>query len=502
MNPNDNPIFLTQKRLVHRGGVLAAILIAALIGLSLLSGLVAYLAVPQNFDFRSAQEAGRVFYGCVIGVEILVLVLGGFSRIALALANERKAGLWDSNRLTPLSPESLVAGYWFGPPLREFYMAVVLAGIGLVITLLGRLSPMLWLGTQILILSTALFFGLLAVLAGLVAQRPQNGLTLLAVFFFFQFPSFAAPKFLITNFLLPVFGIASLFGIGGPENRDVFGNWSGLPRVFGLPVYPLLLSLVLQLLTGVFVWRAVVRKTANPFSPLLLRWEAVALFAILVGVQHGLIWGIWGGEFSAPLNQSRFHNDFPLLSGVHGGTLLLGIILLAFSSPQPESVRMKALRAGATNLAAVFRISAVSLALALAAVAAVALLTQCALSFVDSWKSYLVAVGNLLSCLLVFALLLEYCRLRFRRRALGFVALWLFTLCVLPFILAIVFTNAAIAKLSLFAPGVIGLANPADENLNSLLGIVAGHLGIAFLLFLGWRRQWKQLLAKASTSQN
>jgi hypothetical protein len=34
----DNPIFLTQKRLVHRGGVLAAILIAALIGLSLLSG--------------------------------------------------------------------------------------------------------------------------------------------------------------------------------------------------------------------------------------------------------------------------------------------------------------------------------------------------------------------------------------------------------------------------------------------------------------------------------
>jgi hypothetical protein len=38
---SDNPIFITQKRLVHRAGVLAAILIAALIGISLLSGLIA-----------------------------------------------------------------------------------------------------------------------------------------------------------------------------------------------------------------------------------------------------------------------------------------------------------------------------------------------------------------------------------------------------------------------------------------------------------------------------
>ena len=104
MNPNDNPIFLTQKRLVHRAGVLAAVLIAALIGLSLLSGLIAYLVGPRNFDFRSPQDAGRMFYGWVIGVEILVLVIGGFSRILNVLANERKAGLWDSNLLTPLHP--------------------------------------------------------------------------------------------------------------------------------------------------------------------------------------------------------------------------------------------------------------------------------------------------------------------------------------------------------------------------------------------------------------
>lgn len=503
MNPTDNPIFLTQKRLVHRGGVLAAILIAALIGLSLFSGLVAYLAEPDNFSFRSAQEAGRMFYGWVIGVEILVLVIGGFSRISQTLANERKAGLWDSNRLTPLKPWQLVSGYWLGSPLREFYMAVVLAGIGLVIVLLGRLSPTLWLGTQILIFSTALFFGLLAVLVGLVAQRPQGGLILLLVFFFFQFPSFGAPKFLITNFLLPIYGIANFFRDNGDfGDGDSISTWNGLPQIFGVPVYPILLSLALQLLVGIFIWRAVVRKTANPFQPLLLRWEAVALFAVLIFVQHGLMWGIWGGQFPTEGSYGRFADDVPLLAGVHCGTFLLAMILLGFSSPQPESVRVKALRLGVNNFGAAFSASAVSLALALAAVVAAALLTQCAWSLAGSWKIYLIAVGNLLAFFLIFALLLEFCRLRFRRRALGFVALWLFVLCVLPFILAGVFTDAAVGKLSLLAPGVVALANSSEENLNNLLGIVAGHFGIAFLLFLGWQRQWKQLLARASAVQN
>jgi hypothetical protein len=198
----------------------------------------------------------------------------------------------------------------------------------------------------------------------------------------------------------------------------------------------------------------------------------------------------------------RFQDGFPLLSCVHGGTILVAIILLGFSSQQPEIVRVQAMRLGVNNLGAIFSRSAVSLALMLAAVAALTLLTQCASSLATSWEIYLIAVGNLLSVFLIFALLLDFCRLRFRRRALGFVALWLFVLCALPFILAGVFTNGAIAKLSLLAPGVIALADPADENLNNLLGIVVGHLGIAFLIFLGWQQQWKQLLAKASAAQN
>ena len=500
MNLNDNAVFLTQRRLVHRGGVLAAILIALLVGLSLLSGLIAYLADPIDFPgFKSPQEAGKIFYGWTIGVEILVLIVGGFSRISRALADERKAGLWDSNRLTPLKSSQLVAGYWLGSPLREFYMAIVLAGIGLAIVLLGSLSITLWLGTQVLIFSTALFFGLLAVILGLVLQRPQGGIIFLIAIFFFQSFSFAIPKYVVTNFLLPIYGIANLFqGTGDTPSGSGVHDWTGLPELFGQPIYPILLSLGLQLLVGIFLWRAAVRKTTNPFQPPILRWEAVAIFGILLLAQHGLIWGVWRGHFPETqpwAGRPKYYYSEPLLSIVHCGTMLLALIILAAASPQPESVRVRAMRLGIKNPGGVFSMSAVSLALVMTAMAAVLLLSQCALSFVNSWELYLIAIGNLLAFFLVFSLLMEFCRLRFHRRALGFLALWLFVICILPFILAGVFTNSGMAKISLLAPGAIALSNPDNENLSHLLCIVAGHLGIAALLFVGWQTQWKRLLA-------
>jgi hypothetical protein len=500
VNLTENPIFLTQKRLTHRAGVLAAILIAALIGLSLLSGLIAYLADPRDFNFHSPQEAGKMFYGWVIGVEILLLVIGGFSKISRVLADDRKAGLWDSNRLTPLKPAEIVTGYWFGSALGMFYMGAILAGIGLVIVLLAKLPVTLWLGTQILVLSTTLFFGLLALLAGMAFQRPQSGIVLLLPLFFLQTFSFAFPKFTIINFLLPIYGIANLFQDPDRTVNDynAFRDWGGWPEIFSLPVPPILLSLGLQFLVGIFLWRATVRKTANPFQPLLLRWEAMAIFALLAVVQHGLIWGIWHGQFGNPLD-THSRNE-PLLSIVHGGTILVGVLILAFASPLPERVRVEALRTGLGNLRLVFSRSSVSLALALTAVAAAASLTHFIFSFGHSGKAWALAVGNLFVFFLMFSLLLEFCRLRFKRRALGFVALWLFVLCVLPFILAGVFSSQALAKLSFLAPGIVALAGSGSDDLKYLylVGWTFIHFCVVVLLFVAWRRQWKLLLATPS----
>jgi hypothetical protein len=503
VNLTDNPIFLTQRRLTHRSGVLAATLIAALIGLSLLSGLVAYLADPLDFDFHSPQEAGRVFYGWAIGVEILVLIIGGFSKISRVLADDRKAGLWESNRLTPLKPMQIVAGYWLGSALREFYMGAVLAGIGLVIVVLGKLPVMLWLGTQVLILGAALFFGLLASLTGMAFQRPQSGIILLLPLFFLQMFSFAFPKFVIINFLLPIYGIANLFqDPNGGTNDYAFRTWNSWPEIFALPVPPIVLSLGLQMAVGIFFWRAAVRKTANPFQPLLLRWEAIAIFALLVIVQQGLVWGIWRGQFGNPMDvHSPYRNAYsnePLLSLVHGGTILVAVLILALASPLPERVRVEALRSGPGNLRLVFSRSAVWLAVALSGIAAVASATQFVFSFEAHGAAWALAAVNLFAFLLMFSLLLEVCRLRFQRRALGFVALWLFVLCILPFILAGVFSNEGFAKLSFLAPGTIALAGSEIDDLNHLFAATVAQLGVVLLLFIAWQRQWKLLFASST----
>ena len=495
MNISENPIFITQKRLTHRAGVLAAVLIAALIGLSLLSGLIAYLADPQDFNFRSPQEAGKIFYGWTIGVEILVLVIGGFSKISRTLAEERKAGLWDSNCLTPLKPAQIVSGYWLGSGLREFFMAAILAGTGLVICALAKLPLAIWPGTQILILSTALFFGLLASLVGMAFQKPQTGILLIGVLVIFYMPSLAFSRFTVTNFLLPIYSIANLFSGGDDPGRD----WSDWPDIFGLSVPPILLSLALQFTLGIFLWRAAVRKTANPFQPLLLRWEAIAIFALLIVSQHALVWNIWHGAFGFAHNYSYQNgvDESALLAITHCGTILLGIMILGFASPMPERVRLEALRAGGGNLQMIFPRSAVSLALALAVVAAIASLPQFISSFGDEGIVWLLAASNLLFFFLMFSLLLEFCRLRFKRRALGFVALWLFVLCLLPFILAGVFSDSALAKISFLAPGTVAVSD-STADLKFLTGVTFAHAGVVLLLFLAWRQQWKLLLAKAT----
>jgi hypothetical protein len=147
------------------------------------------------------------------------------------------------------------------------------------------------------------------------------------------------------------------------------------------------------------------------------------------------------------------------------------------------------------NLRLVFSRSAVSLALALIAVAAAASLPHFIFSFGLSGKAWALATANLLVFFLMFSLLLEYCRLRFKRRALGFVALWLFVLCVLPFILAGVFSSGGLAKLSFLAPGTVALARSGSDDLIIVAYATAMHLGIVVLLFIAWQRQWRLLIS-------
>ncbi len=497
----DNPIFLTQRRLVHRGGVVAVLILAVIIGFSFLSGLLAFLSGSSSMYFISKAAAGKVFYGWVVAVELILLPFLGATRIARAVSDDRKAGLWESNRLTPLTPAQLVTGYWFGAPLREYYAAAVLAVCGLTIVLLAGLPLTLWVGTQVLIASTALFLGLLGALLGITSQRQEGGLMLFLILLIAGPVSLVQGRLLMTNFLLPIFGIANLFA--GEDDSDI---WTSAPSFFGVPVPGIVLTLVLQFLVGLFLWQAATRKAANPFQPLLERWQAIVLFAVLLLAQHGLMWGAWGGHypviFASPSLEGEPENV--IMGLVQCCTMFMGLIVLAFIALQPEQVRLAALRAGRASFRLVLARSAVGPAIAFATLAGVFLLTHFLFSFGTQANEhyhtrmvYAIAVLNLLAFFLIFTLMLEYCRLRFRQRAAGFVGLGLFILCVLPYILMGVFSEDAFGWGSLLSPGVLALTADYGDGISPLFCISLVHLGLAGLLFAFWRREAKRLLDRA-----
>jgi hypothetical protein len=496
---SENPIFLTHKRLVHRAGVLAAMLIAGLVGFSLLLGLIHGLEDDQWRPNHTPQESGRAVYGWIIGIEILVLVIGGFSRVARVVSDDRKAGLWDSNRLTPLKASQIVAGYWFAPALREFYMVLMLAAFGLVITIVGKLPLTFWLGTQILVASTALFFGLLGVLTGMIVQRSQGILVFLAMLGACPL-SFFAPSRLVTNFLLPIYGLGYSFSTQVFGELERSSDWTEQSTLFGVPVPPVLLSLGLQFILGIFVWRALVRKTANPFQPLLLRWEASTLFGILILFQHALMWSVWRGGYPDVVeNNYRYADRHEGLMGiVHGGTLLMGLLLILFASPQPEQVRVQSLRLGFKGIGGIFSRSAVSLALLLAGIAGAGMFLEFMFTLPTSWPIFIALLLHVLVIFLMVALLLEFCRLRHRRRALGFFALWAFALCIIPFILAALLHSEGLAHISLLAPGFFALGDRYDQDWPLVFWPLAGHCVIVVFVFIAWCQQWKQLLARAN----
>ncbi len=491
MKLTENPIFLTQRRLTRRSGVLAPVLIATLTGLILLAGLSVGLVDPKAMHFAGPESAGKFFYGWIVGLEIVVFVLGAV-RIARVLGGERKAGLWESNCLSPLRPGEIVLGYWLGGRERELYMAAVLAGVGAGMILMTWLSPLLWLGTQVLVLSTALFFGLLAALFGMAGQKSRSdslgmvplGLVL-GVPFILSFQGMT-----VLSYLLPIYPLAVLFRDGADPNP--MGYYAS-GRLYAWAISPLALSLVLQFCLGLCFWRAATRKTADPGQPLLERGEALVIFGLLVITQHALVWGSWvGGAGNRDMPDMP---DMPMLPFTQGGAILVGSLLLAVASPQPERLRLALLRVGGGPRRS--HQSATVTALGLGLLGALAILPGMLRSVGDNWPRALVASVNLLECLLMFALLLQFCRLRFGLRAPGFFVLGLFVLCLLPLIVAMVLENDYFAQCSFLAPGVVALAGNAP-NLEFLGGVIAGHAVIVGLLFVAWRQQWQRLLDETS----
>jgi len=486
VNLFENPIFLTERRLVHRGGVMAPIFLMLLIGLSMVVSLCYNLAVGEVAHVGSPTDLGKGYYAWLLVLQALVLMVGGFSRISRTLVEERRSGMLDSNRLTPLTSGELARGYWLGSPLREFYMAVSLMPVGLAIIAITRLPLGLWIGTQTLLFTTALLFGLLGVLAGMAMPRAQGGVGILAVLFITLPTMLAAGRFSLTNYLVPVYAAVHLFGVE-PTGFEA-KLWGPDANLFSVKMHPLMYTLGLQALLGILIWRGVKRKFGRPERPALLRWEVLTLFGLLLFAQYGLIWE-WRGETTKPY-------DFPRLATVHIGALIAGLMIIASQVLNLEETRVGALRRGTAAMGGVMWRSGACTAVGLAVIAVAGLGTQFVLSAKRDIWAYLLADVNILIVFVTFAILLELCRLQFRRRAMGFFALGLFVLYALPFLLSGMLDASPLADFSFVTPGYLAVSRPELEDLPFLTKVTAVQCAITVALVYFWTTRWRRMLTR------
>ena len=353
--------------------------------------------------------------------------------------------------------------------------------------LIAGLPLQLWLGTQLLLFSSGLFFGLLAVLAGMAMPRAQGGVGMVVVLLLTYPITFAGSRFSLTNFLMPIYPAVYMFHPG-----DVV-RWGSWVDFYGVKAPPLAYTLILQVIFGCLMWRGTVRKFDNPNQPAFARPEILGLYGLLVFFQYGLVWE-WRSSYPAYDYSSG-------LCAVHGCLLFLGAVMLTPQLLHPEKARIAAVRHGAGAYRWILWKSGPCTAIAVTAIACAGFLTQ----YVPGepvWR-YLIASANTLVVFLTFSLLLEICRLMFRRRAIGFFALALFVLYVLPFLLSLTFDSSIPMRFSVVAPGIAALAGKDFvEDMNYFDAATVVHVGIVIALACIWASYWQRWLARATvTSQ-
>jgi hypothetical protein len=337
----------------------------------------------------------------------------------------------------------------------------------------------------------------------LVLERAIIPIMLVSTLLLVQGASLTSPTLTITTHLVPVSTLARLFSAGDPNT-----HWQAQPSLFGLVVHPLILTWLLQGALGFLLWRGALRHATNPFSSFLSRAESLALFSLLVWLQHGLL---WAGENSAGASlptRFGFVADAGCLLTSHGnrsvmvlatqvGTILLAIVMLGLLSPPPERVRVAALRYGTGHTRIVQSHSAVLLGFAFACVAGLAYMTHVPHCRAERYGKVLAIIFmNLAAIFVAVPAFLDLCRLTFRRRSVGFFALTLFALFFLPFILAGVFWSGALVQWSFLSPGIIALANPSAAGVNQLFLIVSGQLALVAVVLVVWHGVWLRFLKR------
>jgi hypothetical protein len=321
----DNPIFITQRRLIKRNAFLAVMLGA--LGLGAMIVLAEVNALDRVNSPARRMDLSLIFYAWILALQGFLAVVAAGARLARGIADEQRSGRLEVNRLTPMSTAQLLVGYTLGLPFLFALPALALAPFGAVVLLLGEAPLYVFVNSQLLLFSTALITWLTTLILGLAYKKNQAGSMVLVLMLFAGFPLAAeVGGAFIGTFLVPLFPVLADFAEAGMGRMENTGT-----SFFGLPIPRLAMAFGVQGIFGVILWRAARRKIRDPDVPALSMRLAIIAFALLALGQHGLAW--------SELQGGSVRHVYQGLTVTQGGLIFAGIMMLLGLGANPSRLR-------------------------------------------------------------------------------------------------------------------------------------------------------------------
>lgn len=429
---SDNPIFVKHVRSrLRRQPLASAIVVTVVLCVCISWG---------GYEFYSFTSGGA--YGAFFALEAVILAIMGSTQIGTSVSTARASGMLDFHRVSPLSSNELVIGFFFGAPVREYLLFACTLPFVVLCLAMGTPDFHELVQLMIVLIATSWVLHGFSLLSALILKQQigSRGVVGLVIFLSMISGSFIS-------------GFGQVVKIVAREPRlSLFG--------FSLPW--LAVVLLYEAMTLFFVFLASRRKMESerlhPFS----KPQAVAAMATLGIFFVGAVWDL---------------TDFEAIALLVLYLLVIFGILLTLTVTATQAEYYKALwRAAKQNRSRLsfwddlspnrpFLLVVCTIVLVTATIAWKRLGGPDIGGSGSSREAFPLAIANGVLVVAYFGLAHQFFQLRFGRRGSNFLALFLFVIWGVPLV---------VGTISLFA----NLMNSGPAQIICALSPVAG-LGLA-----------------------
>ncbi|MDX2035216.1 MAG: hypothetical protein SFX72_01095 [Isosphaeraceae bacterium] len=259
----DNPIFVKHRRTRLRKSLITAPLAVVFV----ICILIAY----SGYSFQGFTN-GMVFSLTMIFQAILLAVIGA-TQIGSSVGAARESGIIDYHRVSPLSPLSLVLGFFFGAPVREYAMYAMTLPLALICIFNEAPGALGFFEATVALFLSAWTMHALALLTSLSTKKPKAG---------------GRGVIGLVIFVAMFGGNAGIFVFRSAATSLNTGLKMGF---FGIDIHWLLFTTLYTAPFLFFVLLASVRKMRSERAHPFTKPEAIGAIALLAFLLIGAVWG-------------------------------------------------------------------------------------------------------------------------------------------------------------------------------------------------------------------